>query len=376
MCLAIFVFTFSFNLLMPEFNTIMESLGGKNYKGLSIILFTLSAGLSRPSAGKLADKIGRKNVMFIGVVISVLVSLGYSFANTLVFFLFLRLMHGFCQGFFPTAATALMMDILPEEKRGKGMATFGTAISLGIGVGQGFSSNLIGNFGINYVFYVSTFLAVFSGLLVYYIKETLINTKAFHAKDLLLAKGEYYEKSVFPAAIVMFLSAFCSGLVFVITPDFSEFLDIKEKGWFFMVYVTSTIIVRLVSGSLSDRIGRKQALLIAMLMCTASMVMLAYCHTTLLYNLSALVFGLATGIASPAIFAWTADLSKPGRRGIGSGTMFIALEFGIMTGSASTIFTYQNTINSLQVVFLTGAVSATFACIYLISRIRIDKQFS
>jgi MFS family permease len=375
MCLAIFVFTLSFNLLMPEFNTIMEQLGGRDFKGLSIILFTLSAGLSRPSAGKLADKIGRKKVMLIGVMISIIVSLGYSFANTLSFFLFLRLMHGFCQGFFPTAATALMIDILPEHKRGQGMAAFGTAISLGIGIGQGFSSQLILYSNISFLFYLSTLLAIISGLLVYYIRETLEEIIPFNKKDLLLKKGEYFEKSVAPAAIVMFLSAFCSGLVFVITPDFSEFLGIKDKGWFFMVYVSSTIVVRLLSGGMSDRIGRKQTILFAMILCLTSMIMLAFCHSYVMYNISALVFGFATGIASPAIFAWTADLSNPSRRGIGSGTMFIALEFGIMSGSVSTIFTYNNTIESLRTVFLVGSVSASFACLYLMKQIKTEKMF-
>jgi MFS family permease len=359
---------------MPEFNNMISKLGGANLKGLSIILFTLSAGLSRPSAGKLTDFIGRKKVMYIGVIISVLVSFSYVFASSLIIFLLLRFFHGLCQGFFPTAATALMTDILPANRRGQGMAAFGTAISLGIGIGQGISTQLISTMGIQFIFSLSAVLAFAAGGLIYAMKETLDNPQAFKIEQLKLKSNELFEKSVAPAAIVMFLSAFCSGLIFVITPDFSGYLGIENKGWFFMVYVSSTIIVRLISGGVSDKLGRKETLLYAMLLCLISMVMLAFCETKFMYNICALIFGFATGVSSPAIFAWTADLSHPQRRGIGAGTMFIALEFGILAGSASTLITNQNTIESLRLVFLTGAASSLLACLYLFFSIRKTKS--
>ncbi len=376
MCIAIFLFTTSFNLLMPEFNAMISNLGGADLKGLSIILFTLSAGLSRPSAGKLSDFIGRKKVMYIGVVICILVSLSYVFASSLIIFLILRFFHGLCQGFFPTAATALMTDILPADRRGQGMAAFGTAISLGIGIGQGISTQLISTMGIQFIFSLSAALAFVAGILIYFMKETLPNAKAFKREQLKLKTNELFEKSVAPAAIVMFLSAFCSGLIFVITPDFSGYLGLENKGWFFMVYVSSTIIVRLISGGVSDKFGRKETLLFAMLLCFLSMVLLAFCETIFMYNICALIFGFATGISSPAIFAWTADLSHPQRRGIGAGTMFIALEFGILAGSASTLVTNHNTLASLRIVFLTGAISALLACVYLFLSIRNKKSLS
>jgi predicted MFS family arabinose efflux permease len=84
------------------------------------------------------------------------------------------------------------------------------------------------------------------------------------------------------------------------------------------------------------------------------------------YTIAALVFGLATGISSPTIFAWTADLSPTDRRGVGSGTMFIALEFGIMAGSMSTMYTYDNTKDTLFMGFTVGIILATAAILYLI----------
>ena len=75
MCLSMFFFTASFNLIIPELNGFITQLDGAHLKGLIIGLFTVSAGLSRPFSGKLTDHIGRKKVMFIGGFVCILVSL-------------------------------------------------------------------------------------------------------------------------------------------------------------------------------------------------------------------------------------------------------------------------------------------------------------
>ena len=99
---------------------------------------------------------------------------------------------------------------------------------------------------------------------------------------------------------------------------------------------------------------------------TFSMVLIGFSHDLLTYTIASLVFGVATGISSPTIFAWTADLSHPERRGICSGTMFIALEMGIMFGSITTLVTYDNTLSSIPYVFLIGVLMAISAIIYLV----------
>ena len=142
LCFTMLLFMTSFNLIIPELNDFITNLGGEGQKGLIISIFTISAGLSRPFSGKLSDKIGRKKVMIIGLIISFLVSLLYPLSLSVHFFLMLRFLHGFSAGFLPTGATALVTDLLPSDRRGKGMGIWGTFISLGIGVGQATGSIL------------------------------------------------------------------------------------------------------------------------------------------------------------------------------------------------------------------------------------------
>jgi MFS family permease len=128
--------------------------------------------------------------------------------------------------------------------------------------------------------------------------------------------------------------------------------------------------VRLFTGKLSDRIGRRQSLIIGVSLLIVSMLVISLASNIFVYTLASIIFGLATGVNSPSLFAWTADLSDVKRRGVGAGTMFIALEVGIMTGSFLTLFIYNNTYKSASNSFLIGLVSSTIALIYLVYQIR------
>jgi MFS family permease len=365
-CLSMLFFMISFNLIIPELNDFLTNLKGGDKKGLIITLFTISAAISRPFSGKLADIIGRKRVMLVGMLVTLIVCLLYPLSYSVFFFLSLRFLHGFSAGFYPTGATALLTDILPAKQRGQGMGIWGTFISLGIGVGQGLGSIIANNIGIDSLFIIASASAAVSGILLIYVQESLPDKIKFKRTHLLVSLADVFEVNVLPAAVVMFLSAFCSGIIFVLSPDISNYLGISNKGWFFIFYVISTIGIRLFLSSLSDKIGRRKTLAIAMVLLIISMLMIGFAKDIISYTLASIIFGVATGLSSPTIFAWTADLSHPARRGVGSGTMFIALELGIMAGSFSTMLIYDSTFESVPKTFLLGLSFAAIALSYLI----------
>ncbi len=364
-CISMLLFMISFNLIMPELNGILTALGGAKWKGLIITVFTISAAISRPFSGKLSDYIGRKKVMFFGLVLCILVNLAYPYTHSVLLFLIVRFIHGFTVGFTPTGATAMITDLLPINKRGVGMGIWGTFISLGIGIGQVLGTPIAARLGVESLFYISLGLNLVSILMMQFSVETLNNPKSMHRSFLKIRKNDVFEPSVLPSAFVMFLTSSCSGCVFVLTPDISTYLGIENKGWFFFFYVVVTILVRLFTGRLSDKIGRVKSLIIGVSLLFVSMILLVNATNIVSYTLASIVFGLATGINSPTLFAWTADLSHQERKGVGAGTMFIALEFGIMFGSICTLFTYNNTYSSASHSFIIGIVTSFFALLYL-----------
>ncbi len=369
-----FFFMLSFNLILPEMNGFISGLGGSEVKGSIIFLFSVAAGLSRPFAGKLADLIGRKRSVFIGLAIAILASLSYAWVGALYIFFVLRFMHGLSAGFAPTGATALLTDMLPPGKKGAAMGLWGTFISLGIGVGQALGSYIFAHSNFDTLFMASAGFGVLALILLSPIKETLPEQQAFHWRQLLIKWEDVVEPSVKPAALIMLLTAISSGLIFVLTPDYSAYLGIANKGYFFGIYVLSTIGIRLVFSSLSDRIGRRETMLIGCSLLVLSMILLGFSDDIWSYSLAASIFGLATGISSPTLFAWTADLSLAHRRGTGAGTLFIALEIGILIGSGLTFLFYKNTIESARTCLFIAAGFGGLALLFLLLQLRIVKQ--
>ena len=369
-CFAMFFFMTGFNLIMPELNHFITNLGGENHKGLIILLFSISAGLSRPFSGKIADIVGRKWVMYAGVICSFIVCLSYSFVDSITFFLLLRFIHGFSAGFAPTGATALLTDVIPDNARGNAMGIWGTFISLGIGVGQSLGSWIYQLFGFDALFMSAAIITCISFVMIAIAKETLVHREKMNVRHLRIIWSDVFEPNVLPAAFVMYLTAICSGIIFVVTPDISGMLHIENKGFFFGFYVISTILIRLLTSSVSDRIGRPQTLIIGVSILIVSMVLIATVQSTNTYIIAAIVFGLATGISSPTLFAWTADLSHKDRRGVGAGTLFLALEFGIISGSIITLFVYDNTPKGAFYAFMLGAFCALLALVLLIFQVR------
>lgn len=365
-CFAMFFFMTGFNLIMPELNNFITNLGGEQHKGLIILLFSVSAGISRPFSGKIADIVGRKWVMYAGILCSFLVCLSYSFVDSILFFLVLRFLHGFSAGFAPTGATALLTDVIPDKARGTAMGIWGTFISLGIGVGQSLGSWIYQQHGFDVLFMSAAFITGISFMMTSFAKESLQVQEKISIQHVKITWKDVFEPHVLPAAFVMFLTAICSGIIFVVTPDISGMLHIENKGFFFGFYVISTIIIRLLTSSVSDRIGRPQTLIFGVSILITSMVLIALVDSKFSYIVAAIVFGFATGISSPTLFAWTADLSHKDRRGVGAGTLFLALEFGIIAGSVITLLVYDSRPSGVYRAFIIGAFSALVALSFLI----------
>ncbi len=373
---SMFFFMLSFNLILPEMNGFISGLGGSEVKGSIIFLFSVAAGVSRPFAGRLADLIGRKRSVFIGLGIAIAASISYAWVGALSVFFVLRFAHGLSAGFAPTGATALLTDILPPGRKGAAMGLWGTFISLGIGVGQALGSYIFERSNFDTLFMTSAAFGILALLLLSPIKETLPEQQAFQWRQLLIKWEDVVEPSVKPAALIMLLTAISSGLIFVLTPDYSTYLGIANKGYFFGIYVLSTIGIRLVFSSLSDRIGRRETMVIGCSLLVLSMVLLGFTDDVWSYSFAAAIFGLATGISSPTLFAWTADLSLAHRRGTGSGTLFIALEIGILIGSGLTFLFYKNTIESARHCLFIAAGFGVIALLILLVQIRSAKSIN
>ena len=77
------------------------------------------------------------------------------------------------------------------------------------------------------------------------------------------------------------------------------------------------------------------------------------------------MFGIAVGLNTPTLYAWTIDLSLEKLRGKAFATMYIALEIGIGGGAFFGGLIYSNEMANMKAAFLTCAVLSLVALFYL-----------
>ena len=366
LCLSSFLFSASFNMLIPELPAYLSSLGGAEYKGLIIGLFTVTAGISRPFSGKLTDTIGRVPVMAVGSIVCFVCGFLYPVLTSISGFLFLRLLHGFSTGFKPTATAAYIADVIPVNRWGEAMGIHGLCFSTGMAIGPAIGSAITSSFSLNALFYCSSVFALLSIVILMNLKETLPDKQKFTSSHLKIGRGEIIEKQALPAAIVTFLSYFGYGAIVTLIPDWSDHLGMGNKGLFFMTFTIASVSIRIIAGKVSDRYGRVKMLKLSLVILIIALVMIGLAKSPMALLVASVVYGVGSGILSPAVSAWTVDLSNPERRGKATATMYIALEAGIGLGALLAGWMFQDVFGMVPWIFYICGFTCLLGLVYLL----------
>jgi MFS family permease len=367
LCASNFLFSASFQMIIPELPDHLTSLGGADYKGYIIALFTLTAGLSRPFSGKLTDTIGRVPVMIFGSLVCVVASAFYPFVTTVFGFLMLRFSHGFSTGFKPTATSAYVADLVEADKRGEAMSALGVSGALGMSIAPMIGSEITKYIGFDAMCAVSSLFALLSVvILMRNMPETLKNKEKFTFSHLKINRYEIFDKQALPPFIVQLFLSFASGVCLTLIPDLSKEIGIANKGLFFGISTGASLAIRLVAGKASDTFGRVVVMRWSALGVIISMALIGFGQTRPIFYVAAILYGLSWGMNTPTLSAWTVDLVDEDNRGRGLATMFIALELGIGLGAFFSAKLYQNDFSRIGISFLLSSVFAVLAMVYLL----------
>lgn len=367
LCLSNFLFSASFQMMIPELPDYLESLGGKEYIGYIIALFTLTAGFSRPFSGKLTDTIGRVPIMAFGSLVCFICSGIYPFVHTVFGFLLLRFLHGFSTGTKPTATAAYVADIIPEDRRGEAQGMLGIFTATGMSIGPTIGSYLATFTTINVMFYTSSAFALGSILILLNMKETLPKSQKqpFSLKLFKIGWIDIFEPRVIPAFVVMLLLCFSSGVILTLVADQTKILGMTNKGLFFTISTIASLVVRFLFSKSSDKYGRIPVLIISAILMVVSMIVFAVVDSVWLFVLASILFGFSWGFNTPTLMAWTVDLSHENYRGRALATTYIALEAGIGIGAIFAGYLYKGKVENMAIPYYLSAFLAFVALVYL-----------
>ena len=199
-------------------------------------------------------------------------------------------------------------------------------------------------------------------------KETLKEKQPFSLRLLKISRHDIIAFEAIPAAIVTMMSYVSYGVILTLIPDWTKHIGIENKGLFFVVFTIFSIMVRFFAGKASDKHGRIYVIRLGLSLLIISLIVIAVYDSIWGLMAGSALYGIATGILSPAVNAWTADLSNPQERGKAMATMYIALEIGIGSGALIAGWYFQDIIVNIPKAIFFSAVITTTALIYMFLR--------
>ncbi len=333
--------------------------------GFSYTLFAIAFAAAMLPAGYWADKVGRKQMIAGGLVLFGLTTLALAFITDVYQFAALRVFEGIGAAMEVPAAFALVVDLVPESKRGIAMGAEGTAQLIGALSGPAIGGFVAGQLGYNFTFYVAAALAVTCSLLVWQIRAPKV-AKIGEKPSLLAIFGAWKRNAAQSRALKAVTSrGFVMGIVqglwnlgLILYWKDKIGMSTTEIGAAMSIGVLMMMLGTLPFGAMSDARGRRPFILMGgALMVTGlffNVLATNVWHVFLLVAVSD--FGAA--MSNPAVGAMLADVMSKDERGRVMGAYQMIQAVGNIVGFSLLGWMYEAVSKEAPIVLCSFALMA------------------
>ena len=283
--------------------------------GLTIGAYAITQMIFQLPFGSLSDRFGRKFMIFVGLIIFIIGSLICAISTDIYTMLFGRLLQG-C-GAVCAVATAMISDLVSEDKRSKAMAMMGGMIGIAFAISMILSPLLSREFGLSSLFYLSIIVTIFCIFLLFSAvpKEPKIHhhdpkiplTKLLKQKDLAIMNlTNLMQKMLMSCAFVAI------PIVLVKSLEYSG-----DNLW--IVYLISMIFGFLamgMAGFLGDGKGHsKKLLLIGVVLFIISFIGFGVANSAVSFIIFVVIFFIGFNIHEPILQSCASKFAKSNQRG-------------------------------------------------------------
>ena len=299
--------------------------------GAFMAVFTIIATMMRVPIGLLIDRIGRKPFLLYGIGLFGIGNFGYIWAPSIALMIPGRILHGLGWSGCTTAVATIAADIVPQARRGDMMGYAGLASSLASALGPVLGFALFQRFDYAGAFFGALALLALGFIAALPIAEPKrgesVRRKSSHWLDVVAVK-----ETIHTAIAVAFLS-FGHGGILTFLPIQALKLGLANPGIWFGVYAACILLSRPIAGPLSDRISRRAVILPGLILNIGGILLLAMATSPTWLMAAAIVGGLGTGAAQPALTTVAVDQSAADRRGQSLAQFQLFYDLGIGIGS-------------------------------------------
>jgi MFS family permease len=318
-----------------------------------------------PVSGFLSDTYGRKRLATIGAS-SIAVSMLIVFlANSTAMLVVGFLLYGVGQAMFFLSMMTSMVEAAGPENRAVAMGLYEGGNGIAIMIGSAASSQLVSILGVAAVFGVAAAFSAVSVLIATFIlKET--STPSEVRGPILDLKGirKLISPTYVAAMYTAFLFMYFQGGYSTIMPLYvtqTGLLDVPSLALLFVAFSGAGSLSALVTGPISDRVGRRVPILIGMALTALSYVGLYVAKAPFVLVAASLLLGFGASFFHPVASALVADISTTENRGKAFGFYRLLRDFGMFLGPM--VAGVVATLLGIGALFILNAVLAAVGCL-------------
>ena len=375
LCAAGFVAYCSYSIcrapLLPLF---ARELGaGPALVGLVLGASTLTGVFLKLPAGALSDLFGRRRLLVVGAMIFATLPFTYLAVSALAWLVALRFIHGSATAIFGPVASASLSDIAPAARRGTWLSTYSTAQGTGQAIGPILAGYLIAAGRFDLAFAASGLIGLGVPLIVGTWRGVPAGTPTRPSWDA-------FKRGVTQVAsdrLVLMTSAahaaqfVLNGMLNAFLPLYgSEVLNLSgsELGWLFGMQTVTTLMVRPGIGALSDRVGRRGAIVTGLAICSLAVFSLSLATTLPTVSVVILTYAAGVAITTAATSAYITDITRRARYGAAHGVFGTIYDIGDALGpiAAGALVVWLGYSHMFRVM---AAVGITMALVFAVATV-------
>jgi MFS family permease len=294
-----------------------------------ILAFGVAKAATNYFAGTLSDRYGRKPVLVAGWLVALPVPLMLIFGPSWGWIVAANIVLGISQGLTWSTTVMMKMDLVGPSRRGLAMGLNEAAGYLGV-AGTALATGYIAStYGLRPGPFLlgAAFIAVGLGLSVLTVRETHHHARAEAASHVAVHEGahgqlsnrevftltSFRDKSLSAVSQAGMVNNLNDGLAWGLFPVLfaAAGLTIERIGILAAVYPAVWGAGQLVTGVLSDRIGRKPLIVGGMLVQAVALGMVAFGAGFEIWLAAAVLLGAGTAMVYPTLLAAIGDVAHP-----------------------------------------------------------------
>ena len=324
-------------LLIPVISLYAASLGASpGISGLIIGIYSMTNTPANVFFGRLIDRIGYKLPLVAGLVGDALSMFLYLLSRTPLHLALIRAVHGASGGLVGPATMSIFAGY-SMTTRGRMMSIYGTSLAVATLVGFSLSGIIVSRLGYGALFLFGTIILAAGAGLCLLLPGRGEHGNAEHAPvegfssltDLLR------RRRLIVAYASVFAQYFTFGGVVTLLPLYIRGLGMGafHSGMLLATFSLAFIIVQLMAGGLSDRVGRHLPAVAGIILGVFALAILPSLKTFPLLTAAMALYGAAFALLFPSISALVADHTRQHERGAATGIFHALLTAGVAVGA-------------------------------------------